>query len=129
MQKIVLSNSYGAGFCFTNETVYNWMRDHGVECLIETYGSTWGETYRFKGEHLRYNSYVIQCIEELGSEKTGYTVEEYDDTKYECWVNDYDGLESLELQPVLDVKLMLTMSEEELAAYLDDFDIKHNYGK
>lgn len=130
MQKVVISKSYGAGFHFTNELVFNWLNEHGGEGLVTTTPSlTHGDWYRFTHPGLRYHPLVIQCIEELGCDATGYEVEEYDDTKYDCWIDDYDGLESLELQPILDVKLMLTMSEEELAAYLDDLGIKHNYGR
>ena len=130
MQKVVISTSYGAGFYFTNKTVYNWLNEHGGEGLVvKTPSLTPSTSYRFAHPNLRHHPLVVQCIEELGCDATDYEVEEYDDTKYDCWINDYDGLESLELQPILDVKLILTMSEEELAAYLDDLGIKHNYGR
>ena len=55
--------------------------------------------------------------------------EEYDETKYDVEINEYDGLESLDLIPILDVELMTEMSAEDLAAYLDEKGIKHNYGR
>ena len=85
--------------------------------------------YHFARASLRYNDLVIQCIEELGVQKTGYEIEEYDETKYDVEINDYDGLESLDLIPLLDVELMTTMTAAELAAYLDDLGVKHNYGR
>ena len=130
MAKVVLSAGYGAGFCNTNEQVYNWLKEHGGENLITVYeSSSWGVMYHFARESLRYNDLVIQCIEELGVQKTGYEIEEYDETKYDAEINEYDGLESLDLIPLLDVELMTTMTAVELAAYLDDLGVKHNYGR
>ena len=130
MTKVVLSASYGAGFDFTNELVFNWLNEHGGEGLVITTPSvTFGCWYRFARPSLRYNSLVIQCIEELGKENTGYCVEEYDETKYDVEINDYDGLESLDLLPILDVELMTTMTAAELADYLDERGVKHNYGR
>ena len=129
MQKVVISKSYGAGFCFTNEKVYNWLNEHGGEGLVlVTPSTTLGIWYRFARTSLRYHPLVVQCIEELGWDETGYDVVEYDETNYDVEINDYDGLESLKLVPILDVELMLTMTPEQLASYLDEKGIKHNYG-
>lgn len=130
MAKVVVSKSYGAGFYFTNELVFNWLNKHGGEGLvIITPSTTLGDWYQFAHPSLRYHPLVIQCIEELGRDTTGYEVEEYDETLYDVEISDYDGLESIELIPILDVELMTTMTAEDLAAYLDEKGIKHNYGR
>lgn len=129
MAKVVISNSYGAGFHFTNELVFNWLNEHGGEGLVVVTPSNIFNWYQFARQSLRYHPLVIQCIEELGCDATGYEVEEYDETLYDVEINDYDGLESIELIPILDVELMTKMSAEDLAAYLDEKGIKHNYGR
>ena len=129
MAKVVISNSYGAGFNFTNELVFNWLNEHGGEGLVVVTPSNIFNWYQFARQSLRYHPLVIQCIEELGRDATGYEVEEYDETLYDVEINDYDGLESIELIPILDVELMTKMSAEDLAAYLDEKGIKHNYGR
>ena len=129
MAKVVISNSYGAGFNFTNELVFNWLNEHGGEGLVVVTPSNIFNWYQFARQSLRYHPLVIQCIEELGRDATGYEVEEYDETLYHVEINDYDGLESIELIPILDVELMTKMSAEDLAAYLDEKGIKHNYGR
>ena len=130
MAKVVISKSYGAGFHFTNELVFNWLNEHGGEGLVViTPSITLGGWYQFARPSLRYHPLVIQCIEELGRDATGYEVEEYDETLYDVEISDYDGLESVELIPILDVELMTEMSAKDLAAYLDEKGIKHNYGR
>ena len=130
MKKVVISKSYGAGFYFTNELVFNWLNEHGGEGLVKiTPSTTLGNWYQFARPSLRYHPLVIQCIEELGRYETGYEVEEYDDIHYDIEIEEYDGMESIELSPILDVELMTEMSAEDLAFYLDEKGIKHNYGR
>ena len=131
MTKIVLSKSYGAGFAMTNETVYNWLKERCGEDLITitpspTFGGSW---YSFSRPNLRWHPLIIQCIEELGEEQTGYIVKEYDDALYDIEIGDYDGMEWIDLIPILDVELMTTMTAAELADYLDERGVKHNYGR
>ena len=130
MAKVVLSASYGAGFHFTNELVFNWLNEHGGEGLVTiTPSTTLGDWYQFARPSLRYHHLVVQCIEELGRDATGYEVAEYDEVHYDVEIEEYDGLESLDLLPILDVELMNTMTAAELAAYLDEMGVKHNYGR
>lgn len=130
MQKVVISKSYGAGFHFTNELVFNWLNEHGGEGLvIITPSTTLGDWYQFARPSLRYHPLVAQCIEELGRDATGYEVAEYDETKFDVEIGDYDGMEWIDLIPILDVELMTTMTAAELADYLEEKGIKHNYGK
>ena len=130
MTKVVISKSYGAGFHFTNELVFNWLNEHGGEGLvIITPSTTLGDWYQFARPSLRYHPLVVQCIEELGRYETGYEVAEYDEVHYDVEIEEYDGMESIELIPILDVELMTTMTAAELADYLDEKGIKHNYGK
>ena len=128
MAKIVISRSYGAGFYFTNETVYNWLKEHGAGGLINIRHSDWITPW-YNFNCYRDNETLVECIEELGRDETGYDVFEYDETLYEYQINDYDGMEWVELIPILDVELMTEMSAEDLAAYLDEKGIKHNYGR
>lgn len=130
MTKVVISKSYGAGFHFTNELVFNWLNEHGGEGLVITTPSlTQGDWYQFARPSLRYHPLVIQCIEELGRDATGYEIAEYDEVHYDVEIEEYDGMEWIELVPILDVELMTEMSAEDLAAYLDEKGIKHNYGR
>ena len=129
MTKVVISDSYGAGFYFTNKTVYNWLNEHGGEGLVVTTVSlTPGTSYRFAHPDLRCHPLVVQCIEELGRDATGYKIAEYDEVHYDVEIGDYDGMEWIELVPILDVELMTTMTAAELADYLDEKGLKHNYG-
>ena len=128
MTKVIISTSYGAGFHFTNELVFNWLNEHGGEGLVIAMPSlTQGDWYHFARQSLRYHPLVVQCIEELGRDATGYAIAEYDEILYDVEIKDYDGLEWIELVPILDVELMTEMSAEDLAAYLDEKGIKHNY--
>ena len=78
MTKVVISKSYGAGFHFTNELVFNWLNEHGGEGLvIITPSTTLGDWYQFARPSLRYHPLVVQCIEELGRDMTGYDIAEY----------------------------------------------------
>ena len=130
MAKVVISKSYGAGFHFTNELVFNWLNEHGGEGLVKISPSTtFGNWYQFARPSLRYHPLVIQCIEELGCYETGYEVKEYDEFLYDVEIEEYDGMESIELIPILDVELMTEMSAEDLAFYLDEKGIRHNYGR
>ena len=129
MTKVVISKSYDAGFHFTNELVFNWLNEHGGEGLVTiTPSATLGDWYQFARPSLRYNPLVIQCIEELGYDATGYEVAEYDETKFDIEIGDYDGMEWIDLVPILDVELMTTMTAAELADYLNEMGVKHNYG-
>lgn len=130
MTKVVISKSFGSGFGPTNKTVYDWLNQHGGENLVKELKTVFlGNCYQFAHEGLRYNNLVIQCIEELGYEQTGYRVEEYDEMYYDVEIDNYDGKEWIDLVPILDVELMTEMSAEDLAAYLDEKGIKHNYGR
>ena len=130
MTKVVISKSYGAGFHFTNELVFNWLNEHGGEGLvIITPSTTLGDWYQFARPSLRYHPLVAQCIEELGHDATGYDIAEYDETKFDVEIGDYDGMEWIDLIPILDVELMTTMTAAELADYLEEKGIKHNYGR
>lgn len=129
MTKVVISKCYGAGFHFTNELVFNWLNTHGGEGLVITTPGLHGDWYQFARPSLRHHPLVIQCIEELGRDMTGYEIAEYDEILYDVEIEDYDGMEWIELVPILDVKLMTEMSAEDLAAYLDEKGIRHNYGR
>lgn len=130
MAKVIISKSYGAGFYFANKKVYDWLITHGGEDLVLKQSNNNNcMLCRFASEDLRYHPLVIQCIEELGRYNTGYDVVEYDEVQYDIELGDYDGMEWIDLIPVLDVELMTTMTAAELAAYLDDKGIHHNYGR
>lgn len=130
MTKVVISKSYGAGFNITNELVFNWLNEHcGEGLVIKIPNIILGDWYQFARPSLRYHPLVIQCIEELGCDATGYDVAEYDEVHYDVEIEEYDGMEWIELVPILDVELMTAMTAAELADYLDEKGVKHNYSR
>lgn len=114
MKKVVLNCCYG-GFSLSKEA-YEYM------------GLEWdGYGYAFKYD--RENPKLIECIEALGSKANGrcssLCIEEYDEENFDCYIDEYDGSESLELIPVVSEKrLGECRTTSEIIEYLKSLDIR-----
>lgn len=114
MKKIVLNGCYG-GFSLSKEA-YEYM------------GLEW-DGYGFKFEGDRENPKLIDCVEKLGERANGRCanlfIDEYDDENFDCWIDEYDGVESLMLEPVVSEKrLAECKSATDIIAYLKSLNIK-----
>lgn len=113
MAKVVLNKCYG-GFGLSKEA-YEYM------------GLEW-DKYGFKFDNDRENPKLIECVEALGEKANGsyanLFVDEYDDENFTYWIDEYDGVESLMLEPVVSEKrLSECKSTKEIVEYLKSLDI------
>ena len=93
--------------------------------ISKSFGSGFGPTNKTVDNWLNQHG-GEGLVKEL---KTVFCVEEYDETLYDVEIGGYDGEEWIELVPILDVELMTEMSADELADYLDEKGVKHNYSR
>lgn len=115
MAKIIISNEYGAGFCYTNELVYEWMEAaYPGQTKVIKDQNDW---YRFNC--LRDDEQIIECLQVLGVQQTGYEVVEYDAENFYPAVSDYDGMESVDFIPIINVNRIANCSAEEIQLYLE----------
>lgn len=129
MKEIVVSNSYGSGFYFANRMIYDWMNEHGCAELIEQEEGIITSCVYYYFNCSRDNEILVECVKELGEELTGYRVVEYDDNLYTYEIDEYDGLESLRLIPIINIDKIMTMSKDEIIEYFNSLDIVHNYSQ
>ena len=128
MKKILLSGCYGGGFGNITKEIYDRYKELGGD-LIKTmkYNSDlFGCSYYHSD---RTDDILIQVIEEFKSKNLpicGLDIEEYDDENFDYEISDYDGMESLELVPIINItKLQSLNSTEEIKEYLDFLNIKY----
>lgn len=113
MKKVVLNGCYG-GFGLS-EKAYKFL------------GLEWdGYGYDYMCD--RENPKLVECVETLGDEASGSCarlyVEEYDDEKYDYMISNYDGIENLELVPIVHRGRLETSSVDELVSYLTSLGIQ-----
>ena len=113
MKKIVLNNCFG-GFELSRKA-------------YEFLGLPWdgfGHGHNISREDPR----LVKCVETLGKEANGECAElviaEYDDYNYACQIDDYDGLESLGLSPIVHKAKIETMNVNEIIEYLKSLHIR-----
>lgn len=118
MAKIIISNEYGAGFCYTNESVYVWMEIAypGQTKVVKLADDHW-HAYRFNCP--RDDEQLAECLQALGTQETGYEVVEYDAENFYPEIDSYDGVESVEFIPIINVDRIANCSAEEIEFYLE----------
>ena len=128
MKKILLSGCYGGGFGYINKEIYSRYKELGGD-LTKTreYNSDLFGSSHYHTD--RTDAILIQVIEEFKSKNLsvcGLDIEEYDDENFDYEISDYDGMESLELVPIINLtKLQSLNSTEEIKEYLDFLNIKY----
>lgn len=115
MKKVVLNNCFG-GFCLSPKA-------------YEFLGLPWdGFGHAEEYDRRRDDPKLVECVEVLGEEANGWcaelVVEEYDDYNYTYGIGEYDGLESLNLSPIVHVSKIKTMSTDEIVEYLTSLGIQ-----
>lgn len=134
MKKVVLNSCYG-GFGVSKEGVLEVLKRKGLTVVEET-GDKF--LYRFlasdgneygKFSFDREDTELIAAIKECGSKFMSddcsfLEIEEYDDENFTYWIDEYDGVESLMLEPVVsESKLVNCKSVEEIIDYLESLNI------
>jgi hypothetical protein len=130
------------------KTPYVFKKEFGTEekvlCETENYEEREnGKHYFFyvyDNKEMNYDGYysdydferndpdVIAVVEELGDKANGYCaslfIDEYDDENFTYWIDEYDGIESLMLEPVVSEKrLAECKSTKEIVEYLESINI------
>lgn len=97
MKKIIINRCFG-GFAFSEKAFKLINEKKGLTESDENYfRSAWDERLRFDPD-------AISVLEEYGADFCNggcakLLIEEFDDTMYDFRIDEYDGLESLELLP------------------------------
>lgn len=135
MREVVLNCCYG-GFGVSKEGILEVLKRKGLTAIKETgdrfcyrFLASNGEEYG-KYSFDREDAELIAAIKECGSEYMSAScasleIEEYDDENFTYWIDEYDGVETLMLDPVVsECKLANCKSVEEIMAYLESLDIR-----
>lgn len=135
MKEVVLNNCYG-GFCVSKEGILEVLKRKGLTVIKETGDKI---LYRFlasdgneygKFSFDREDAELIAAIKECGSKfmsdsYASLEVEEYDDENFTYWIDEYDGIETLMLDPIVsESKLANCKNIEEIMDYLESLDIR-----
>lgn len=132
MQKVILNGCYG-GYCWSHDAILEYLKRAGKK-NIKYVSDPWdprNEIPETKDAYLgpngifvnlyvdgeffsereidRTDAIAIALLEEKGSEfcsgsSAKLYIDEYDDSLFRYWINDYDGAEQLELVPHLTKK-------------------------
>ena len=120
MTKVVINDCFGGFGSFSEEAV-------------KLYKELGGQA-EVRGDHIfaieRTDEILIQVIERLGSKANGeyssYAIEEVPDD-FDWSIDEYDGIESLILIPILDITKLISLSNdrEALKKYLEDMNVRY----
>ena len=131
MKTVVINSCYG-GYGNISKEAYDYLIQHDASHLVRKYDNLFGrdEVSYHIDEEYRDHPVWVSCVRELkekaGASASKYELYEYDETKYAYNICEYDGLESVELIPILDVIKMSTMTIDEWKEYLDSKGYLHN---
>lgn len=133
MKEVVLNNCYG-GFGVSKEGVLEILKRKGLTVVKESGDGLYRFLASDGNEYGRYSfdredADLIAAIKECGSKFmssscASLNVEEYDDENFTYWIDEYDGVETLMLDPVVsESKLSNCKNVQEIIAYLESLDI------
>ena len=121
MTKVVINDCFGGFGSFSKEAIKLYKELGGKAEVKE-------ECHIFAIE--RTDEILIQVIERLGSKANGeyssYAIEEVPDG-FDWSIDEYDGIESLILIPILDITKLISLSNdrEALKKYLEDMNVRY----
>ena len=115
MKKVVINDCFG-GYGLSEEA-YKFL------------GLTWDRYgYAYENYTDRCDPKLVECVETLGEKASGscanLVVKEYDETKFSYWISDYDGAETLYLEPIVRKSVIRSMSHDEIIDYLESLNIQ-----
>lgn len=114
MQKVVLNKCFG-GYSLSKEAC------DFLGLKFPEYG------YGYHYYNDRTNPRLVECVETLGEKANGgcadLEIEEYDDYNYDYYISEYDGAESLHLEPKVHKTKLQSMRTNEIVEYLTSLGI------
>lgn len=134
MKEVVLNGCYG-GFGVSKEGILEILKRKGLTVIKETgdrfiYTFLASDGKEYGGHSFdREDAELIAAIKECGSDFMSSScasldVEEYDEENFTYWIDEYDGIETLMLEPVVsESKLAKCKNVEEIMDYLESLDI------
>lgn len=122
MAKIVINACYGGYGGTTRKAADKYFELSGKRLM--TIGSPMVEEAYFAPDDRSDPAWIktIECIgEDANDSGTDYVVYEYDAERFSCEIREYDGLETVELRPIIDFNKIYGRDPYQVWAYLVGF--------